>query len=447
MSGGTVSGSRLLGKNGVSAGINSSRAPRSFRLSRRLAARPASTSARPCDLAWCTWYSPAATRRLAAKVSRNSRPRHAGRSPGISRTAARSTDLLRVTAISVRGVLGFDLVQPGIDAFQAEPHADQVDDRLAPRRDALIQLFGALIIIGGGLDVVLLRRKTADVTGIPPGAVGAIAIAIGEQQFLAIAQCVAALLRLLQGLVALGDILQAVDVDARQAEFGIRGFRQELLRLIEFFHGEIQFLRAAVAGAVDTRQMAFAQAEPAAGALLGVHRQRPRRHGARAFPLLLVDQLRFVVAVGIDHVVGRFDKLLLHHFPWSVQKERRRIALGKLRPSGPNLVEVGKLFGLNLARQLLAVLIEQVVRGQDPPAIQDAGEQQKQQDPHGDAEGAGFPWRGCRGLPHGVRACGGARRPPRRLRRIAPAPYRSAARLPPRPPLTPPPARPPSPPS
>src|SRR5260370_31789411 len=191
MSGGTVSGSRLLGKNGVSAGINSSRAPRSFRLSRRLAARPASTSARPCDLAWCTWYSPAATRRLAAKVSRNSRPRHAGRSPGISRTAARSTDLLRVTAISVRGVLGFDLMQPGIDAFQAEPHADHVDDRLAPPPAALIPLFGALVRIGGALDLVLLRRQTAPVARIAPGAAGAIAIAIGHTQLLAIAQPVA----------------------------------------------------------------------------------------------------------------------------------------------------------------------------------------------------------------------------------------------------------------
>src|SRR5260370_15440773 len=251
MSRATVSRSRLLGKNGVSAGINSSRAPRSFRLSRRLAARPASTSARPCDLAWCTWYSPAATRRLAAKVSRNSRPRHAGRCPGISRTAARSTDLLRVTAISVRGVLGFDLVQPGIDAFQAEPHAHQVDDRLAPRRDALIQLFGALLVVGGALDLVLLRRHTARVARIPPGAVGAIAIAIGEQQFLTIAQRVAPLLRLLQGLVALVDIFQAVDVDARQAEFGIGRFVQQLLLLIEFFHGKTQFLIAARAGDVD----------------------------------------------------------------------------------------------------------------------------------------------------------------------------------------------------
>src|SRR5260370_42165997 len=180
MSRAAASRSRLLGKNGVSAGINSSRAPRSFRLSRRLAASPASTAARPCDLAWWTWYSPAATRRLAAKVSRSSRPRHAGRRPGISRTAARSTDLLRVTAISVRGVLRFDLVQPGIHALQAEPHAHQIDNRLAPRRDALIQLFGALIVIGGALDLVLFRRQTAHVARIPPGAVGAIAIAIGE---------------------------------------------------------------------------------------------------------------------------------------------------------------------------------------------------------------------------------------------------------------------------
>ena len=137
----------------------------------------------------------------------------------------------------------------------------------------------------------------------------------------------------MQGLVALVDILQAVDVDARQAEFGIGRLGQQLLRLIELLHGQIQFLRAAMAGAVDARQVAFAQTEFAAHAILGVHRQRARRHGARAFPLLLVDQLRFVVAIGIDHVVGRRDKLLLHHFSRSVQKERRRIALGKFRPS------------------------------------------------------------------------------------------------------------------
>src|SRR5260370_9882870 len=140
MSRAAASRSRLAGKKGVSAGISSSSAPRSFRLSRRLAARPASTSARPCDLAWWTWYSPAPTRRLAAKVSRNSRLRHAARGPGVYRSVARSTDLLRVTAISVRGVLGFDLVQPGIHALQAAPDAHQIDDRLAPRRDALRQL-------------------------------------------------------------------------------------------------------------------------------------------------------------------------------------------------------------------------------------------------------------------------------------------------------------------
>ena len=74
-----------------------------------------------------------------------------------------------------------------------------------------------------------------------------------------------------------------------------------------------------------------------------------RQHGARALPILLVDRLRFAVAIGRDHVVGRFDKLLLHHLPWPMQKQRRRIALGKFRPSGPDLVGVGQLFGFDLA--------------------------------------------------------------------------------------------------
>src|ERR1019366_9267381 len=153
MSRAAASRSPLLGKNGVSAGSNSSRAPSSFRLSRRLAERPASTS------------------RLATTVSRNSRPRQAARCPGRSRADARSTDLLRVTAISVGVAL--DLVQPEIHALQAEPHAHQVDDCLAPRRDALIQLFGALVIVGGALDLVLLRRQPAHVARIPPEAVAA----------------------------------------------------------------------------------------------------------------------------------------------------------------------------------------------------------------------------------------------------------------------------------
>src|ERR1035437_8244701 len=253
MSRAAASRSPLLGKNGVSAGSNSSRAPSSFRLSRRLAERPAATC------------------RLATTVSRNSRPRQAARCPGRSRADARSTDLLRVTAISVGADLGvaLDLVQPEIHALQAEPHAHQVDDCLAPRRDALIQLFGALVIVGGALDLVLLRRQPAHVARIPPEAVAAIAIAIGQQQFLAIAQRVAAHPRLLQGLVTFVDILQAVDIDARQAEFGIGRFGQQLLRLIELLHGDTQLLRAAMAGAVDARQMAFGQAKSAADTILG----------------------------------------------------------------------------------------------------------------------------------------------------------------------------------
>src|ERR1017187_7034936 len=104
MSRAAASRSPLLGKYGVSAGINSSRAPSSFRLSRRLAERPATT------------------------VSRSSRPRQAARCPGRSPEAARSTDPLRVTAISASVAL--DLVQPEVHALQAEPHAHQVDDRL-----------------------------------------------------------------------------------------------------------------------------------------------------------------------------------------------------------------------------------------------------------------------------------------------------------------------------
>src|ERR1019366_8996730 len=111
------------GKNGVSAGSNSSRPPSSFRLSRRLAERPASTSASPSDLAWWTWYRPVAT-----NGSRTSRLPQPARRPSRSPAVARSTDLLCVTAISVR--VGLDLVQPVIHALQAEPHAQQVDDRL-----------------------------------------------------------------------------------------------------------------------------------------------------------------------------------------------------------------------------------------------------------------------------------------------------------------------------
>src|ERR1019366_10658136 len=123
------------------------------------------------------------------------------------------TDLLRVTAISVR--IGLDLVQAEIHALQAGLHARDAGGRLAPRRDPLIQLFGALVVVGGALGLVLLRRQPAHVARIPPEAVAAIPIAIGQQQFLAIAQRVAALLRLSQGIVALVDILQAVDVNAR----------------------------------------------------------------------------------------------------------------------------------------------------------------------------------------------------------------------------------------
>src|ERR1700674_5348441 len=100
--------------------------------------------------------------------------------------AARSTDLLRVTGILVRDGLGdgrgiaFDLVQPEVHAFQAETYAHEIDDRLAPRRDALIQLFGAFIVIGGFLDLVLLRGQSAHIARIPPEAVGAVAVAIGE---------------------------------------------------------------------------------------------------------------------------------------------------------------------------------------------------------------------------------------------------------------------------
>src|ERR1039458_2400912 len=214
MSRAAASRSPLLGKNGVSAGINSSRAPSSFKLSRRLAVRPASTSPSPSDLALWTWNNPAATSRLATTVNTNSRPRHAPRCPGRSRDAARSTDPLRVTAISARVALR--LVQSEIHALQAEPHAHQVDDRLAPRRDPLIQLFGALIIVGGALDLVLFRRQPAHVPRVPPEAVRAVAIAIGQQRFLAIAQRIPALLRLLQGLVPFAHILAAIDILARQ---------------------------------------------------------------------------------------------------------------------------------------------------------------------------------------------------------------------------------------
>src|ERR1019366_5231181 len=137
------------------------------------------------------WYRPAPTSRLAPTVSRNSRPRQPERRLWRSPAVARSTDLLCVTAISMR--VGLDLVQPVIHALQAEPHAQQVDDRLAPRRNALVQLFGALVVVGGALDLVLLRRQPAHVARIPPEAVAAIPIAIGQQQFLAIAQRVAAL--------------------------------------------------------------------------------------------------------------------------------------------------------------------------------------------------------------------------------------------------------------
>src|ERR1035438_8512071 len=254
MSRAAASRSRLLGKKGVSAGSNSSRPPSSFRLSRRLAASPSSTSASPSDLAWWTRYRPPATSRLATTVSRNSRPRQPARRLSRSPAVARSTDLLCVTAISVR--VGLDLLKAVIHALQAEPHAHQVDDRLAPRRDALVQLFGALVVVGGALDLGLLRRQPPHVARIPPEAVAASPIAICQQQFLAIAQRVAALLRLSQGIVAFVDILQAVDVNARQAEFGIGRLGQQHLRFLELLHGQAQFLRAAMAGAVDARQMA-----------------------------------------------------------------------------------------------------------------------------------------------------------------------------------------------
>src|ERR1035441_7486917 len=54
----------------MSAGINSSRAPSSFKLSRRLAVRPASTSPSPSDLALWTWNNPAATSRLATRPAK-----------------------------------------------------------------------------------------------------------------------------------------------------------------------------------------------------------------------------------------------------------------------------------------------------------------------------------------------------------------------------------------
>ena len=192
-----------------------------------------------------------------------------------------------------------------------------------------------------------------------------------------------------------------------------------------------------MAGAVDARQMAFADAQLAANAILGIHRQRPRRHDARALPLFLVNQLRFVVAVGIDHVVRRRDKLLLHHFSRSVQKDRRGIALGKFRPSVPDLVQIGQLFGFHLARQLLAVLIQQIVGGQHPPAINHTGQQQKQNRPHRDAEGAGpsagshlgrRSGRGAGGRPAVLRVASSVRRRPARCAASRRRPHRRGRR-------------------
>ena len=144
---------------------------------------------------------------------------------------------------------------------------------------------------------------------------------------------------------------------------------------------------AAMAGAVDARQMALADAQLAARAILGIHRQRARRGRLRALPILLVDRLRLVGPIGIDHVVRRRDKLLLHHFSWSVQQERRGVALGKFRPFRPDLVGIGELLRLDFARQLLPVLIHQVVRREQPRGVQHARQQQAHQNPHRQAEG------------------------------------------------------------
>src|SRR3954451_23906572 len=83
-----------------SAGSNSSRAPSPFRLSSLLEASPASTSASAALFAPYTSTRPVSTTTLAAASHPSSAHRHGARGPPPPRrTAGRSADLLRVTAI------------------------------------------------------------------------------------------------------------------------------------------------------------------------------------------------------------------------------------------------------------------------------------------------------------------------------------------------------------
>src|ERR1019366_1800717 len=109
------------------------------------------------------------------------------------------------------GRLGLPVRQPVLDGAQAALHAHDVDVGAAIGDDALVQFQRAAIIVGGLLDLVLLLRQTTHVARVPPWAVAAVAVAVGQLRFLAIAEFVPVPLGFLKCGIGFVYVLQAVN--------------------------------------------------------------------------------------------------------------------------------------------------------------------------------------------------------------------------------------------
>src|SRR5579883_2990680 len=107
-----------------------------------------------------------------------------------------------------------DFIETEIDAVEALLHRLNRRGRIAIRRDALIEVQCALVIVAGPDDQVLLLRKIAHVARVPEGSVGAISEAISELLPLPVTT-VAALFRLLKRAVPTIEVLEVLNLETR----------------------------------------------------------------------------------------------------------------------------------------------------------------------------------------------------------------------------------------
>ncbi len=151
MSRAAVSRSRIFGKNGRERRQQFFARAKVVQIEQALGGEPGVHVGEPLRFGLVDLVEPGADQQARRQQQKElaAAPRRAP-ARDARRTSARSIgSAVGDGHISEGCVLGFDLVQAEIHALQAESHARQVDDRLAPRRDALVQFFGALVIVGG----------------------------------------------------------------------------------------------------------------------------------------------------------------------------------------------------------------------------------------------------------------------------------------------------------